>query len=63
MSFDSARKVLGKNFSDEQFTALIEASPDTLRSVSVKDKSHKLKEGEKRKYTAGIVNYQYKEEA
>ncbi len=61
MSFESARKVLGEDFGDEQFAALIEAFPDTLRSVSVKDKSHKPKEGEKQKYTAGIGRYKYQE--
>jgi len=61
MGFDSARKVLGEDFSDEQFAALIEAFPDTLRSASVKDISHKPKEGEKQKYKVGIGRYKYEE--
>ncbi|MCG7983337.1 MAG: hypothetical protein JAY90_11390 [Candidatus Thiodiazotropha lotti] len=61
MSFDSARKVLGEEFSDEQFATLIEAFPDTLRSARVKDTTHKAKEGEKQKYKAGIGRYKYEE--
>lgn len=36
MSYDSARKVLGDDFSDDQFITVIHAFPDTLRSVRVK---------------------------
>ena len=58
MSFDSARKVLGNSFTDEQFAALIEAFPDTLRSVRLEGKG-----GDVKKCTAGIGRYKYEEDA
>jgi len=61
MGFDSARKALGEDFSDEQFATLIETFPDTLRSVRVRDNSHIRKEGEKPLYKAGIGRYKYEE--
>jgi len=57
MGLDSARVVLGEEFSDEQFASLIEAFPDTLRSVRLSDGS----EGGKKKYKAGIGRYKYEE--
>ena len=59
MSYESARKVLGENYSDEKFITLIESFPDILRSVRVKDNKDKPKEGEKQKLIPGIGRYKY----
>lgn len=58
MSFESARKVLGKTCNDEMIVSVIEEFPTILRHVRIKDKddnnNHKKDSNGKPIYKAGV---------